>query len=213
MADAGRLDLVVVRHGLTSWNRERRYQGHRDIPLLLPEALPALDTLRADLASREFDAVHCSDLTRCRQTLDMLMRECRWPSPPQIDNRLRELDFGDYEGKCYDELKELPAYRAWIETRGEQAPPGGESMATLRKRLESWWDERVAALDPRRQHRLLLVTHGGVIRELRRRFEAIDFWEGSVEQGAGRQLTFIHRQGTWQCSSSSAVPVPASAPR
>jgi alpha-ribazole phosphatase len=57
----------------------------------------------------------------------------------------------------------------------------------------------------------LVVTHGGVIRELRRRFEGIGFWEGGVLQAEGRLFTFTHDQERWQCSSSSAVPAPASA--
>ncbi len=64
MAAADRLELVVVRHGLTAWNRERRYQGQRDIPLLLPEARPGLYLLRDHLAAERFDAIHCCDLTR-----------------------------------------------------------------------------------------------------------------------------------------------------
>lgn len=209
MAAAGRLDLVVVRHGLTSWNRERRYQGHRDIALLLPDALPALDALRESLHGLMFDAAYCSDLGRCRQTLAHVM-EGRGQVPSYVDRRLRELDFGDYEGKTWDELKDLPAYRAWIDSRGAQAPPGGESSAVLAARLDTWLQERLAALDPCRRHRLLVVTHGGVIREWRRRFEAIDFWEGSVGQAQGRQFSFVYRDGTWQCNSSSAVPAPAS---
>ncbi|GGX82518.1 phosphoglycerate mutase [Litchfieldella qijiaojingensis] len=212
MAAAGRLDLVVVRHGLTAWNRERRYQGHRDIPLV-PEAYSALAMLRDDLPRFNFDAVHCSDLTRCRQTLEFLLKERKEPTKPRFDARLRELDFGDYEGKCYDELKDLPAYRAWIESRGEQAPPGGESTAALRKRLEAWLSELFDEAGEKEYREVLMVTHGGVIRELRRRFEVIDFWEGSVGQGEGRRLTFLHRHGDWQCSSSSAVPMPASARR
>ncbi|MCG6659886.1 histidine phosphatase family protein [Halomonas campisalis] len=208
MAAADCLELVVVRHGLTAWNQERRYQGQRDIPLLLPEALGDMARLRDHLAGEPFDAVHCSDLTRCRQTLahvfDADERQTR------LDPRLRELDFGDYEGRCYAELKDQPAYRAWIDSRGEQAPPGGESAAALRARLEAWLTELLATALREGHRRVLTVTHGGVIRELRRRLEAIDFWAGSVGQAQGRRFVFTH-QGGWQCSSSSAVPAPASA--
>lgn len=211
MAAAGRLELVVVRHGLTQWNRERRYQGQRDIPLLLPDAVAGLSRLRETLEAFEFDTAHCSDLTRCRQTLAHVMEGREAASPTRFDARLRELDFGDYEGCTYDELEPLPAYRAWIDSAGEQAPPGGESTAELRQRLEAWFAELLAGCTPHGQHRALVVTHGGVIRELRRRFEGIGFWEGGVSQAEGRKFTFIHEREHWQCSSSSAVPVPASA--
>ncbi len=208
---AGRLELVVVRHGLTQWNRECRYQGQRDVPLLLPDALPSLDRLREALEAQAFDAVHCSDLIRCRQTLAHVIEGRERARPTHFDSRLRELDFGDYEGRTYEELKDLEAYRAWIDSTGEQAPPGGESTAELRQRLEAWFAELLAGCSPHGQHRALVVTHGGVIRELRRRFEAIDFWEGGVSQAEGRRFLFTHDGEPWQCSSSSAVPAPASA--
>ncbi|MFQ3788400.1 histidine phosphatase family protein [Halomonas sp. A29] len=211
MAAVGRLELVVVRHGLTQWNRERRYQGQRDIPLLLPDALPGLDRLRKTLETFEFDTAHCSDLTRCRQTLAHVLegRETAWPTC--FDARLRELDFGDYEGCTYDELESWPAYRAWIDSVGEHAPPGGESTADLGQRLDEWFAELLAGCTLQGRRRVLVVTHGGVIRELRRRFEGIGFWEGGVVQAEGRRFTFTHDGGRWQCSSSSAVPTPASA--
>jgi alpha-ribazole phosphatase len=210
MAVADRLELVVVRHGLTAWNQARRYQGHRDIPLLLPDALEGLDRLRDALATEHFDAIHCSDLTRCRQTLAHVRPGQDAEVGVVHDARLRELDFGDYEGQCYDQLKDDPAYRAWIDSRGDQPTPGGESTIALRERLSTWLGEVFAAAEVTGQQRMLVVTHGGVIRELRRRFETIDFWEGNVTQAQGRRFMLTRQGGGWQCSSSSAVPAPAS---
>ncbi len=210
MGTADRLELVVVRHGLTAWNQERRYQGHRDVPLLFPQALEGLNRLRDSVAGGSFDAVHCSDLTRCRQTLAHL-REGRDAGDGVVyDARLRELDFGDYEGRCHDQLKDDPSYRAWIDSRGERPTPGGESIFALRERLNGWLGEVFAAARGAGHRRVLAVTHGGVIRELRRRFETIDFWEGDVVHAQGRHFVLVNSSGGWQCSSSSAVPAPAS---
>ena len=215
MAVAGGLVVTIVRHGLTAWNVEQRYQGQRDIPLLLPDAVPALDRLRDYLrayqSERPFDAVYSSDLGRCRQTLAHVLEGREGDTALHVEPRLREMDFGAYEGKCYDELKNLPQYRAWIDSQGEQAPPEGESAAALRARLDAWFAELLAAAEAHAWQRVLVVTHGGVIRELRRRFEAIDFWDGSVSQAEGRCFGFDKSQGEWQCSWSSAVPAPASA--
>ena len=211
MVAIDRLELVVVRHGLTAWNLERRYQGHRDIPLLWSEARTGLDRLRAVLAGEHFDAVYASDLQRCRQTLAHILPDLS--VMPRFDARLRELDFGEYEGRCWEDLKDLPAYRRWIDSRGEEAPPGGESTAQLRRRLEQWWAEATASAAENGQRKLLVVTHGGVLRELRHRFEHTEYWQGSVMQAEGRRLMFEQRQGEWQCMSSSAVPVQASTPQ
>lgn len=210
MAAADRLELVVVRHGLTAWNQERRYQGQRDIPLLLPDAVDDLDRLRDSLAGEPLDAIYCSDLTRCRQTLAHVREGQDVEVKVVYDARLRELDFGDFEGSCYDELKSIPTYRRWIDSQGERAPPGGESAAQMRARLQAWLDECVTAATLHGHRRVLVVSHGGVIRELRRRFETLDFWEGGVGQARGRRFMLVQQGGGWQCSSSSAVPAPAS---
>lgn len=207
MVAARRLELVVVRHGVTPWNLERRYQGQRDIPLLLPDAVPDMDRLHEHLAGAEFDAIHCSDLARCRQTLAHV--QPGRDASALFDPRLRELDFGDYEGRRWDELKDDPSYRAWIDSAGMQAPPGGESADMLWERLSAWLDDVLSQAEGRRH--VLAVSHGGVIRELRRRLEAVDFWEGVVGQAQGRHFTFIHQGGAWRCSASSAVPVPGDA--
>ena len=132
--------LVAVRHGITAWNLERRYQGQRDIPLLFPDAEAGLLALREALADEPFDAVYSSDLNRCQRTLEW-SQAARPDVPVYLEPRLRELDFGDYEGKVYDELKDLPHYRAWIDSVGELQIPGGESSGQLRERLNSWLED------------------------------------------------------------------------
>lgn len=221
------LTLVVVRHGLTAWNRSGRYQGHKDIPLDPEAARPGLERLRAWCREQqgEWDAIHCSDLARCRQTLAHLALPGATPCPetrpePRFDARLRELNFGAYEGKCYAELESDPGYRAWIDGRGERPPPGGESAGELRMRLDAWWHELTREAEAKEAgakeagaYRALVVTHGGVLRELRRRFEAIDFWAAGVTQAEGRHFHLIRHGDAWRCEWSSAVPTPASATR
>ncbi|HBS84009.1 histidine phosphatase family protein [Vreelandella alkaliphila] len=215
MATGLNVELVAVRHGITAWNLERRYQGQRDIPLLFPDAEAGLLALRDALAEECFDAVYSSDLNRCQQTLEW-SQAAKPDVPLYLEPRLRELDFGDYEGKVYDELKDLPHYRAWIDSVGELQIPGGESSGQLRERLNAWLEEVAAHAREHHYQKVLVVTHGGVIRELRRRFETIGFWEGIVHQAQGRRwkLTYLKREdgkGEWQCSCSSAVPAQVSA--
>ncbi|WP_026106151.1 histidine phosphatase family protein [Vreelandella jeotgali] len=224
MAAAVSVELVAVRHGITAWNLERRYQGQRDIDLKFPEAEAALERLRTGLERETFTLIHSSDLTRCRRTLEWTGAAEKSAVAPALEPRLRELDFGDYEGKTYDELKDRPDYRAWIDSVGEQRIPGGENGADLRARLNAWLaDVAKAAAEMDRAGpsggqtvKVLAVAHGGVIRELRRRFEKVAFWDSTVRQAEGRrwQLTYdsnIEGGDPWQCSCSSAVPAPASA--
>ncbi|EHJ92114.1 putative phosphoglycerate mutase gpmB [Vreelandella boliviensis LC1] len=201
---------MAVRHGITAWNIERRYQGQQDIPLLFPEAEEGLLALREALAEERFDAIYSSDLNRCQQTLAWA-QAAKSGVPLTLEPRLRELDFGEYEGKVYDELKDLPHYRAWIDSVGELQIPGGESAAQLRARLDAWLHDLALNAPASGHSKILAVTHGGVIRELRRRFETLHFWDGSVLQAQGRRWQLIYQKNAqgkeeWQCSSSSAVP-------
>lgn len=198
MAAVERLAVVLVRHGLTAWNRERRYLGHRDIELLPDDTENGLATLRATLAGMRFDAVHCSDLRRCRQTLARLGIVEGAGAEVRVDARWRELDFGAYEGLRYADLEHDAGYRAWIDSQGEQAPPGGESAAAFHARVAAAMDDLLAQAEAGGHRRVLVVTHGGVVRSLRQRHEGLDFWAGNLAPGQAHTLHFIH-QRTWQC--------------
>ena len=110
----------------------------------------------------------------------------------------------------------MPHYRAWIDSAGELQIPGGESSGQLRERLDAWLDDVAVHTQQYGYQKVLVVTHGGVIRELRRRFETLDFWEGIVHQAQGRRWQLAYQagedgKGEWQCNYSSAVPVQVSA--
>jgi alpha-ribazole phosphatase len=212
MAAAERLAVVLVRHGLTAWNRERRYLGHRDIDLLPDDAENGLDGLRAVTAGQGFDAIYCSDLRRCRQTLAGLGLTERERSETRFDTRLRELDFGAYEGLRYDDLKHDPGYRTWIDSQGELAPPGGESAAAFHTRVAAAMDDLLVQAEAGGHRRVLMVTHGGVIRSLRQRHAGLGFWDGGIAPGQACTLEFVYRE-KWQCSCSLVVPTPANVPQ
>ncbi|MGZ7441861.1 histidine phosphatase family protein [Paenibacillus sp. TH7-28] len=136
-----RIEWWLVRHGLTEWNVQHRYQGHSDLALLPGEA-SELEPLRRELAGVNFSAVYASDLLRCRQTLDYarpdLAERC------VADCRLREMDFGAWEGRTYELLKDDALYRAWIDDPQRVTPPGGESWQVFRARVEAVCQELAA---------------------------------------------------------------------
>ncbi|OKP97395.1 histidine phosphatase family protein [Paenibacillus sp. P46E] len=163
------LELVLIRHGHTQWNAEHRYLGSTDLPLL-PESEVKLSALRhqPELAG-SFWRVYCSDLRRCRETLAVIA-----PSLGQsavYDSRLREMSFGAWEGQNYEQLQNNPSYRSWIDDPTAFAPPGGESWAVFTGRVESFLSDLLhtaaEASGPRNGPlRVLIVTHGGVIRQM-----------------------------------------------
>ncbi|GIO39959.1 alpha-ribazole phosphatase [Paenibacillus antibioticophila] len=162
------MEWWFIRHGYTEWNRSRRYLGHSDLELLSGEEA-ALAQLPAKLAGIRFSKVYCSDLLRCRETLARVRPDLA--SVANYDARIRELNFGEWEGKTYEELKDCKTYRKWIDDPSSQVPPGGESWEQFESRVAEFYGElRKNAADiflndedASLPASVLIVTHGGVI--------------------------------------------------
>lgn len=121
------------------------------------------------------------------------------------DARLRELDFGGWEGRTYEDLRSDPHYCAWLDDMTAVIPPGGESWLQFAARTEQAWRAmlRQASMHrPRRAaHRgakpiaVLVVTHGGVLRRLHGlAWPAASFWDIPAPTGGGYVLV-VQRQG------------------
>lgn len=155
---------IWSRHGETEWNRERRYLGHTDVPL--NEAGENQARLLAErLAHQPVNHIYSSDLQRCVQTAGVIVALLDSPGfHPVSYNELRELNFGEWEGKTYQELVEIDEARltAWYQNPLGMAPPGGETLSQLGQRMERWLQEKLAVVKP--DETVLIVTHGGPIR-------------------------------------------------
>jgi probable phosphoglycerate mutase len=145
------VELCLVRHCATEWGEAGRIQGRTDVPLSDAGRAQAR-TLAGTLSAADFSGVWSSDLQRARETARLAV------GAAQPDPRLRELDFGELEGRTWDETP--PAVqRSMMEFDGFTAP-GGESVREMRTRVLDF----VASLPPGSH---LVFTHGGVIRLLR----------------------------------------------
>ncbi|MFE7062780.1 histidine phosphatase family protein [Sutcliffiella sp. NPDC057660] len=204
MGTCGNVDLFLVRHGITDWNRDKRYLGHTDRGVLIHE-LFRLHALRKELMNHSFDYVFTSDLLRCRETVSYL----GYGAMACTDRRLRELNFGEWEGKTYEELKDNDHYRKWLTDWENESPPNGESGRGFTARVDDFIHERFLHITEKPSARILLVTHGGVIRFLLARFKATDtFWEGAIQHGQGVRISLTRKEGEWTCNSLSEVPLP-----
>jgi phosphoserine phosphatase len=151
--------LIVVRHGETVYNAQRRFTGQSDVPLNSLGEQQAL-VLGDCLATEHLDAIITSDLERTRVTARAIALCHGLPSQEDID--LRELAFGEWEGYTYDEVLARDANHAslWRANPSKYAPPGGETVAQLRDRcvraLKRWQTRYPEAS-------VLWVTHGGLI--------------------------------------------------
>src|SRR5437763_16473885 len=98
--------LLLVRHGETDWNAERRWQGHADVPLN-EHGRSQAKLLADELAGeRALDAIYVSDLSRARETADIV--GTRLGLPVVLARDLREIEVGSREGLTGDEVGDLP---------------------------------------------------------------------------------------------------------
>jgi probable phosphoglycerate mutase len=145
------LELWLVRHGESTFNAEGRFAGWSNPPLTLAGEAMAR-ALVSRLAGIPFDGVWRSDLLRARETA----RLAGFPDAP-VDVRLREINFGDLEGRTYLEMGE--EWQSRLQSFANFVAPKGESTAEVRGRAEAF----VGELAPGRH---LIFSHGGWIRTL-----------------------------------------------
>jgi probable phosphoglycerate mutase len=156
--------LLLLRHGESTWNAEGRWQGQADPPLS-PLGREQAGDAAERLGGAGFSSLVTSDLLRARETADILGRALGLE--PRVAPGLREIDVGDWEGLTRAEIgARWPGQLAdWSEGRSE-APPGGESRTHLTDRARSTLAGLAADASP--GDRLLVVTHGALIRHLDR---------------------------------------------
>ena len=151
--------LIVVRHGETFYNAQRRLTGQSDIPLNSLGELQAV-ALGNCLATEHLDAIVSSNLERTRVTARAIAYN--HGLPVQEDSDLRELAFGEWEGYTFDEVlaKDANHVSLWRADPTIYAPPGGETVAQLRDRCAralTRWQTRYP------ESSVVWVTHGALI--------------------------------------------------
>jgi probable phosphoglycerate mutase len=162
--------IIAIRHGETTWNVDTRIQGHLDIPLNDTGHRQA-ERMALALKDSPITAIYASDLTRAWETAHYLGRALGLDVTRE--EGLRERGFGEFQGKTYAEIEaSLPEQsQRWRKRDPEFAPPGGESLLTLRSRVVAT-AERLAAQHP--GELIALVGHGGVMDVLYRAATRLD---------------------------------------
>jgi len=152
--------LVLWRHGQTTFNAERRFQGQLDVPLNDRGRQQAALAARYVAALRP-DAIFSSDLSRAVETAAALARLTGLSV--KLDPDLRERAGGDWEGLSDAELREQysHAYSSWTSAPATWAPPGGESGHSVGERASGAL-LRVADSVPAGST-AVVVSHGGAL--------------------------------------------------
>lgn len=192
--------FILVRHGETIWNRQRKYQGQSDVPLTNEGRLQA-KTLSERLKNEKIDVIYASDLDRTMETAKILARyHGRKVMPATL---MRELSFGIWEGMTYDEIiqKWPQEYKMWQADPYNKKPPDGETLSELCERVSKFLMETAKKYP---DSRILVVTHAGPIRailsvllNLKQDF----FWKFKI---SNTSLTIIEYDGLRELAESDA---------
>ena len=150
----------MVRHGQTAASRENRFSGSSDPPLTAFGEAMAEAFARA-YASLKWEAIYTSPMLRTRQTADAL---CRLTDvQPTVEDGLKEIDYGEWEGLRQDEVKERwpEAFEHWADDVASRGTPGGETAFHVAARAM-----RVVEGIRSRHERgnVLLVSHKATLR-------------------------------------------------
>ena len=151
--------ILLARHGETAENKERRFQGQKDVPLN-DTGREQARVLGERAKAEGLAAVYTSPLVRARETAEIVAAALGLE--PRADDRLKEVDVGDWQDRLKDDVErdDPDGWRAFREAGDEFRFPGGESFAEQQERV-------IAALvdvTQRGELPALVVCHRGVVR-------------------------------------------------
>lgn len=187
------MEIALIRHFPTQGNLAKHYIGRLDEPLVsgfsIVHTYPPAETVIA------------SPMKRCTQTAGVI-----YPGLPiRLQDDLRECDFGLFEGKSYEELKEHPDYQNWLKEGGMIPFPQGEDPNEFKKRCIRGFQETVETLIGEECTKAAIVVHGGTIMAVLEHFArpVQSFYHWQAENGGGYTGTIDAK--SWQQGEKEIV--------
>ncbi|MBE6755842.1 MAG: histidine phosphatase family protein [Ruminococcaceae bacterium] len=150
--------IYFYRNGLTDSNLEGKYIGHTDVELS-EDGVKQIEQMKKDYDYPYVEAVFTSPLKRCTKTANLV-----YPDKEAIViNDLIEYNFGEYEGRTAEELKENELFSRWLSGEQGVEPPFGESNEAFANRVANCFIKIVDGLLKTGTTKAAIFTHGGVI--------------------------------------------------
>ena len=195
--------ISLFRHGVTEANKRRAYLGWTDSPLC------SIAKKEISQIPISYDQLFSSDLGRCLETAKIMFPQCK----PTLMPELREMNFGQWEGKVFEDLKHDVEYLRWLDEPCSVRPPDGENFDEFSIRVIHGWEMLFKRILDMNVGKAAIMTHGGVIRFLLTRFapEVKGFWDWSPSHGKGYELIWSRdglRRGE-RCILLREVPIMA----
>ena len=177
--------VVFIRHLCTPGNEKRQYIGRTD-EVLSEQAVEEFRQRQEKSTGGLYPSAQyivASPLKRCIQTAGLIYPGMEIVTEPM----LRECDFGEYEQKTYEDLKNEPEYIRWMESGGMTAFPGGEEQTSFRRRCVDGVKRWIARLLEDGADSAAFVVHGGTIMAVLSELaeDKHEFYHWQVENGGG----------------------------
>lgn len=178
--------LYLIRHGKTYCNEEKLYCGSSDVPL----SNKGIEKLKALKERKNYPICnlnYTSGAKRANETFELLYGHKNY----EIKKEFFEYDFGDFERKSYEMLKENKDYINWItDDTDEICCPNGESKRQFYKRIDEAFQGLLKEIQSRSETEALLLCHGGTIGTLLWLFydNSNNFYEHQPSCGGGYKL-------------------------
>ena len=176
--------VLILRHGKTEANFEKRYIGSRTDISLSAEGMSAVEAASSQIRQMAGEDIFLvsSPMKRAVQTAEIL-----FPSEEVLLlEGLKEIDFGDFEGRNYEELKDNPDYQRWIDSNGTMPFPNGEDRADFIDRSVAEFYE-VLSLSGERTP--VIVCHGGNIMGIMSTLTGKDYFDFMIGNMEGYMLS------------------------
>ena len=182
--------LIIIRHGMTSANKEGRYCGHLDLPLI-EEGMDVLEATKQYLQKENVGPIISSPLTRAVETSRFL-----FPDKEVIfEDNLKEINFGLFEGLSYGEIRSRypEEQKAWCDDFLNYNFPEGESFNGFHKRIGGYVSQLLNNYLDTEDETIALCTHLGVIQYLLIHILKLDnsmLWRFKVSNGSFMKVGF-----------------------
>ena len=181
------MEIYIIRHGQTVWNKQRKLQGSTDIELTEEGKEMAVLTGQR-LKGVTFDKVFSSPLKRAYVTAQLIHAENNVSI--ETDERIREVSFGEFEGLNVDEMlnnEECGFYHFFDKPELYRPAEHGERLEDVILRGKEFIEEKIVPLEGKVQ-RVMIVAHGAMNKALLAAMfqrELKDFWKGNLQKNLG----------------------------
>ena len=218
--DKIKVKITWIRHGMTRANEEHRYLGKTDEPLS-EKGIRFLQEKKKKSFFNAPEFLYASPMKRCVQTAEILFRR-----KPVLIPEWKEMDFGQFEGKNYEELKDDPCYQKWIDSNGTLPFPGGEPREQFIRRSMEGFDRMMSDIliksekNTRIQNGtetqdlknnceteipVVAVVHGGTIMAVLSSLTGGEYFDFQVKNGEGYETVLEWIQGRWKMTSLTKI--------